>query len=343
VGGTTVLDETRRTERRPDSQPAAYPEPGGIRWWQPVAILGLLCLLVPGGWFIAHMRSFESRSRPQVDRPIALPALPASYLGLYADGVPDSYSAVTSFTKSTGVKPQLVMYFSGWFQQFSMSFAKAAAQHGAVPLVQINPAGISVGAISAGRYDSYLTAYAKAVRAYRLPVILSFGHEMNGAWYSWGYGHTPPKVFVAAWRHLVTLFREVGVRNVTWLWTINAFAASHDKIPSPAAWWPGDSYVTWVGIDGYYRKRSAEFVTLFGPTITAVRMLTKAPILIAETAAPRAVGQPASIADLFAGVKKYELLGFVWFDNEADRNYVMTGAAQAAMRRGASNYGKHAP
>jgi Glycosyl hydrolase family 26 len=274
---------------------------------------------------------------------MALPATPASYLGLYANGVPGSYAAVTSFTKSTSVDPRLVMYFSGWFEKFSMSFAEAAAQHGAVPLIQINPAGISVAAISAGRYDDYLTAYAKAVRSYRLPVILSFGHEMNGTWYSWGYRHTSPKVFVAAWRHIVTLFRRAGDSNVTWLWTINAFAASHNEIPSPRAWWPGESYVTWVGIDGYYRKRSAQFETVFGPTIAAVRLLTKAPILIAETAAPRAVGQPATIDDLFAGVKKYELLGFVWFDNSADRNYVMTGAAKAAIRRGAGSYGKRTP
>ena len=44
---------------------------------------------------------------------------------------------------------------------------------------------------------------------------------MNGTWYSWGYRHTSPAVFVAAWRHIVTVFRAAGARNVTWLWTIN--------------------------------------------------------------------------------------------------------------------------
>ena len=76
-----------------------------------------------------------------------------------------------------------------------------------MPLVQMNPTKTSVAAIAAGRYDSYLTDYAKAVRAYHRPVILSFGHEMNGHWYTWGYTHTSPKIFVAAWRHIVTVFR----------------------------------------------------------------------------------------------------------------------------------------
>jgi len=260
---------------------------------------------------------------------------------LYEPGVPDTYAGVTAFTKSTGVKPQLLTYYSGWFEAFSTSFARAAAEHGAVPLVQINPTGVRVAAIASGRYDGYLIAYAEAVRAYRLPVILSFGHEMNGSLYSWGDHHTSPKVFVAAWRHIVKVFRAIGARNVTWMWTINAFAATNDGVPSPAPWWPGGSYVNWVGIDGYYRRRSAEFVTIFGPTVTAVRELTNDPILIAETGAARAVGQPAKLADLFAGVKKYELLGFVWFDNDAERNYAMTSAAEAAMRRGASAYGRH--
>ena len=85
---------------------------------------------------------------------------------------------------------------------------------GAVPLVQIDPSRVSVSAIANGRYDNYLRDYAKAIRLYHHPVILSFGHEMNGYWYSWGYTHTPPAVFVAAWRHIVTLFRTLRAQNV---------------------------------------------------------------------------------------------------------------------------------
>ena len=128
---------------------------------------------------------------------------------------------MTAFTTATGVKPDVVPYYSGWWEPFQASFAATAANDGAVPLVQMNPDGISIAAIASGRYDAYLSDYAEAVRAYRRPVILSFGHEMNGDWYSWGNRHTSPAVFVAAWRHIVTLFRAQGARNVTWLWTVN--------------------------------------------------------------------------------------------------------------------------
>ena len=150
-----------------------------------------------------------------------LPVKPDSYVGVYQSGAPDSYAGVARFTAKTGIKPRLVVYYSGWFEPFKASFATTAAEHGAVPLVQIDPKDVSLAAIASGHYDSYLNSYAEAVRSYHRPVILGFGHEMNGNWYSWGYRHTSPAVFVAAWRHIVTLFRDRGARNVTWLWTVN--------------------------------------------------------------------------------------------------------------------------
>ena len=270
----------------------------------------------------------------------ALPTTPGSYIGVYPDGVPASYAGVTAFTAATGIKPRLVPYYSGWREPFQTGFAMAAARHGAVPLVQINPTRTSLAAIADGRYDSYLATYAEAVRSYHHPVILSFGHEMNGDWYSWGYRHTSPAAFVAAWRHIVTLFRAQGARNVTWLWTVNTIHASR-SIRGPAPWWPGSSYVTWVGIDGYYYNPSNRFAPLFGPTIVAVRALTRDPILIAETSVAPAVGQPAKIPNLFAGIRAYGLLGFVWFDATHIENWHLSRAAAiAAFRRGAEKYQK---
>jgi mannan endo-1,4-beta-mannosidase len=255
------------------------------------------------------------------------------YLGVYGRGDIGSYAWATAFTTATGVRPDVLMFYSSWQEPFQASFATMAAQHGALPLVQINPFGVSLAAIAAGQYDGYLDAYAAAVRAYRRPVILSFGHEMNGDWYSWGYRHTSPAVFVAAWRHIVTLFRALGARNVTWLWTVNIIDTL-GGIASPAQWWPGSAYVTWVGLDGYYYTPSSTFAPLFGPTITAVRELTRDPILIAETSVAPAAGKPAKIADLCAGIRLYGLLGFVWFDvNDAQDWRLSSPAAIAAFRR----------
>ena len=120
-----------------------------------------------------------------------------------------------------------------------------------IPDVQIDPTQASVSAIARGVYDIYLRTYADSVRDYGHAVVIGFGHEMNTSRYSWGYGHVRPQVFVAAWRHIVTLFHSEGADNVTWLWTINQEGPGSGNISD---WWPGPSYVTWVGIDGYHGR-----------------------------------------------------------------------------------------
>jgi hypothetical protein len=258
---------------------------------------------------------------------------------VYASQVPESYAGVAGFMTATGVRPNLVAFYSGWLEGFPASFAAKAAKEGAVPLVQIQPTGVALAKIAAGRYDSYLSTYAEAVRAYGHPVVMSFAHEMNGSWYPWGYRHTSPKTFVAAWRQVVTVFRAAGADNVTWLWTVNIIdGTGRGPIPSPAPWWPGSSYVNWVGIDGYYFQPSWRFAPLFGPTITAVRALTGDPILIAETAAAPTAAQPAKVAELFAGVRAYGLLGFVWFDTIGSRNWRLNSRGAVALRKGARSY-----
>jgi mannan endo-1,4-beta-mannosidase len=276
-----------------------------------------------------------------------LPSLPTAtptphsttgdYIGVFERGAPESYAGITAFTKTTGVSPRVVSYYSGWSEPFQVGFASDAVRHGALPLVQIDPYHVSLAAIADGQYDSYLRSYADSVRSFGRKVILGFGHEMNGSWYSWGYKHTPAAVFVAAWRHVVDVFRQQRALNVIWMWTINVIHPGYRVIASPARWWPGSSYVSWIGLDGYYYKPSWTFAPLFGPTIKIVHALSRMPIpiLISETGAPAAY-QPAKIADLFAGIRAYGLLGFVWFDVNGSKDWdLSTPAAIAAFRRGA--------
>jgi len=269
--------------------------------------------------------------------PASRTATAGSFIGLYSHDSPASYAGVTAFTEATGVRPNVTVYYSGWLEPFKADFAATAARAGAMTLVQMDPTNVSLTAIASGQYDDYLESYARAVRAYKAPVLLSFGHEMNGDWYSWAYKHSSPAAFVAAWRHVVTLFRTQKVRNVTWVWTVNNIVRQ-TGIPSPAPWWPGKSYVNWVGIDGYFTTSTEAFSTVFGPTIISVRSITRNPILITETSATPATAQPAKIADLFAGIRLYDLLGFIWFDSAFKIDWRLSAAAISAFRKDAVKY-----
>jgi len=252
----------------------------------------------------------EAPGKPS-ESPQPLVTASASYLGVYEPGVPRSYQPVTHFALSAGRGPNLALYFSGTRQPFALAFAQQARAHGAFPLIQMQPFGISMADVVAGQLDGYLRSYADSVRAYGHPVVISFTHEMNGNWYPWSYGHASPATWVAAWRHVVTVFRGQGAGNAIWMWTVNAIAGTDAPVRS---YWPGSSYVTWIGIDGYLTRPQSTFGSVFGPTVAAVRAFSNAPVLIAETAVGPLSGQAAKIAGLFAGVQEDHLLGLVWFD-----------------------------
>lgn len=266
------------------------------------------------------------------------------YLGVYEPDAPGSYADLDEFAHSIGRQPNLVSYYSSLTQPFRVNFARTAASRGAITLDQIGATNVPLESIVRGKYDHDLRSYAAEVKAFGGQVIVSFDHEMNGSWYSWGYQNQSAAEFIAAWRHIVNLFREQGTTNVTWLWTVNVINTYNNKIPDPVRWWPGNSYVDWVGIDGYYYTSSWTFSSLFGPTIIDVRKITNDPILIAETGASHSADQPAKITDLFAGVHTYGLLGFLWFDmyqkDDMHDWRITSPAAKAVFRRDAKMYMK---
>jgi mannan endo-1,4-beta-mannosidase len=260
---------------------------------------------------VTGSRLLARYSPPPTPAHAALTPELASYLGVFEPGAPPTYSSIAGFAQAVGRQPNLLGYYSGWVEPFNTSFADMLRKHGVTPFVQIDPTDASIDAVAEGTYDDYLRLYAQSVRNFRSPVVIGFGHEMNAPWYSWGYGHVSPPTFVAAWRHIVTLFREQGADNVTWLWTIQADETGTGPV---ASWWPGTEYVTWIGIDGYYYRSSDTFAKVFGKTITQVRAFTGQPVLLSETAVGPDAGQFVKIQDLFRGMAAYKTLGLVWFD-----------------------------
>ena len=282
--------------------------------------------------------AFTARSTPTATHS----AKASHYLGLYDPEAPGSYAGIDRFANAIGGQPNLVSYYSSLTKPFQVKFATLAAEHGAITLDQIGGVDVPLRSIARGQYDTYLRNFAAEVKAFPHKVILSFDHEMNGGWYSWGYRKSSPQEFVAAWRHIVNIFRQHQVSNVVWMWTVNVINTYNNYIPDPAPWWPGKSYVDWVGIDGYYYTPSWNFASLFGPTIADVRKITNDPILVAETGAAHSAGQPAKIADLFAGVRTFGLLGFLWFDMNGATDIqdwrINSQAAVAAFRRDAGAF-----
>jgi hypothetical protein len=247
---------------------------------------------------------------------------------------------LSAFEQATGLTPGIVENYQAFGQPFPSSWARTLRAQGILPLIQLQPGQVALGDIAAGRYDSYLSQYAAAVRALGAPIGLSFGHEMNGSWYSWGYRHVAPGVFVAAWRHIHQIFAAHGAQKVNWVWSVVRNTPGDPRVsPALRPWWPGGAYVNWVGLDIYYFSPKVTFQGEFVPTITAVRSFTDDPILLTETAVPNQSGQVRQIADLFAGARASHLLGIIWYNENVLHAWQLDKsrrAAIAAFRRGAA-------
>ena len=143
--------------------------------------------------------------------------------------------------------------------------------------------------ISSGRYDSYITQFAKDAAAYHHPFILRVLHEANGTWYPWGYsvnGNTNLADFVTAYKHIVDLFRAAGATNVQFVWnpTVINVANIGEYGPLLKQAYPGDNYVDWVALDGYNSKlddwRSLQ--DIFQPAYQLITGFSKRPMILFE-------------------------------------------------------------
>ncbi|MCW3103465.1 MAG: family 2 glycosyl transferase [Bacteroidetes bacterium] len=91
--------------------------------------------------------------------------------------------------------------------------------------------------ISSSKCDPYLEQVAAQLRKYSDPVMISFSpgfdHAQTGA-------SNSAHEFVKAWQYIYTFFNDLGVSNITWVWS-----PAHS---SSAAYYPGSQFVDWVGV-----------------------------------------------------------------------------------------------
>ena len=275
------------------------------RWPTRLAVvLAGVAVGVAVGNLATHRRPHRQRTPPR-------PAL-ASYLGVFEPGSPPTMvrsRASASWRAGTGSSRGITA--AG--RSLSTRRSQRRSRHGVISFVQIDP----TGRLDLGDRSRHLRRLPQLIRRQRRDfghaVVIGSGHEMNASWYSWGYTHVPAATFVAAWRHIVTLFRKEGADNVTWLWTLEADQPGTGPI---ASWWPGAQYVTWVGIDGYYQRSSDTFTSVFRQTIAQVRAFTSKPVLLSETAVtprrqpvrqyPGPVPRDGHVQDARAGVVRQD-------------------------------------
>ena len=128
------------------------------------------------------------------------------------------------------------------------------------------PDRFNLGSILDGRWDAYIDQWADGAKAVGKPLFVSLCNEMNGNWFPWSgcfYGggrpvagsvpprYVGPEYFKRAYRYIVDRVRARGVSNVMWVFHVNNFGEPYDATNAMELYYPGSSYVDWLGLSVY--------------------------------------------------------------------------------------------
>ena len=243
-------------------------------------------------------------------------------------------TAVEARERAMGRPYDLEVTYYDWTDRFPDSGEAAMAAQGSTPfmawyLPDKEPgSGGSLSEVTAGDDDAWITAQARAIKAFRHPVFLRLAPEMNGEWY--GYSGDPA-AFVAAWRHIWHVFAGVGATNVTWVWCPNLSPSNWDP------YYPGAAYVDVIGVDGFSNTTYTwqTFQQMFGAFFAHFASFAPGkPQLVAETATNSGAGDPVadagSAASYISGMMsylrdvagpRYDVIGVCWFDTDTNNGY----------------------
>lgn len=241
-----------------------------------------------------------------------------------------------------GRQLDIVHWFMDWTpDNWDETLVRQAAQSGRTPLITWEANGLNVQDIASGKHDTYLKGWAEGVRAYSQPLYLRPFPEMNGSWTSW---HGDPISFVAAWRHVVYMFKQAGVTNVHWVWSPNV-TDTHGT-PPLETYYPGSDVVDILGIDGYNWGNSQSwsdwrsFDSLFQDAYRRISALGSQPVWITETACAEGGGNKSEwVKEMFASTAFPRLAAIIWFneDKEADWRINSSVDAISAFQQGLSD------
>lgn len=269
---------------------------------------------------------------------------------------------VDAFEALQGRHAEYIEYYAIWPASWATveGFADIAADNGSTLFVTWQPNGYTAPDINAGKADTYIRKFASDIKNYPHEVWLRPLHEANGGdWYSWAVGNSSKKNtdenVAEAFRHIVTIFKSVGVTNVKWVWTTNGQNMSGGNPTSFAGTYPGDEWCDYISIDGYnfgtfhtvansgWASSWQTFKQVISPAYAALADIDK-PLFIAEFGSSESGGDKAKwTRDAFASLSTtfpriFALMIFSMNDANGDWRINTTEASLQAWKECVAQY-----
>jgi len=266
---------------------------------------------------------------------------PGGYTGNEDDIAP---SQVRDYERLVGKRVAWVMFSHNWFQgrAFPAQTAGWIRGQGATPYIRLMLRSdtelthreplYTLQAIIDGAFDADLAAWATQAARFGTPIISEFGTEMNGDWFPWNARWNGRRKggarFQAAYRHIIDIMRANGASNVIWVFHVNNLDGPPRDWNRFERYYPGDSYIDWLGISIYSAQGPHEDWTVdFTQSLPEVmarfaHMAPTKPVIVAEFGTdvrnPREPAGPwadAALTLMLSG-RFPQLIGFNWW-NEA--------------------------
>jgi hypothetical protein len=238
------------------------------------------------------------------------------YHGFYWDGVgsdehdPTEHdvtpSDVARYEEAVGKQTAWIYFSDNWFEsrKFPVPTCNWIHDLKKIPYIRLmlrsdvdqghSEKTFSLRKIIAGEFDADLRAWAREAKNFGSPVLIEWGTEPNGKWFSWngkwnGGAKEGPPHYVAAYRHIVDLMRAAGADNLQWVWHVNWLDEPEKKWNRFENYFPGENYCDWVALSAY------------GPTTPTMRDGAESFAFKMRKAYPRlmkvAPGKPIIIAE----------------------------------------------
>jgi hypothetical protein len=238
-------------------------------------------------------------------------------LGAYDNQVDISLQPIIELEDSLRTTFPLIHIYTAWGskkeQTFPIEKVRSISALGSIPVITWEPwlndftngenARIPAGQdpnkgglkrIALGNYDDYLRQWAQDAKNSGITILLRMGHEMNDPYrYPWGPQNNKPEDFIAAWKHVVTIFKQANANNIVWVW------APHLAYGSLDSFYPGADWVDWISTGTLNYGTVApwsqwwSFEDIFGKHYPELSAYNK-PILIAEFGSLAVGGDRAS-------------------------------------------------
>ena len=250
-------------------------------------------------------------------------------LGAYTDlsGQSGTEASVEQREAAMGRRYDLEITYYNWTDVFPDFGEAVIAANGRTPVMTWYGPGKdssdhrTLAEVNDGSDDAWILSQAETIKSFGHRIYLRLMPEMNGAWYHGFSGN--PAAYIAAWRRVHSLFAQVGVSNVTWVWCPNITPGDWDE------YYPGNAYVDVIGVDGFSNSKYVyqSFAQIFSPFLT--HYAGRKPMMIDETATDFGAGDPAagigSAASFIDGMHsylkdvagpRYGVIGVCWFDTD---------------------------